>query len=116
MEQAHSLERAPGTFSMTILRNTNEHVPAPTVSADTARDVAADYLVDQIGELMEPGAAVLDGARWVVPVYLSVCPHGRLGQIGAVTVDATTGAVLHSEEERAEMKASARALAAASSR
>lgn len=101
--------------AMTILRNLNEGSPTPAISAEAARDLAGEYLVDHVGELVEPGTAFQDNGRWAVPVYLSVCPHGRLGQIGVVVISATTGAVLQSDEERAEMKANARALAAASS-
>lgn len=98
---------------MTILQS--ERGATAAISAEAARELAADYVIGHLGEFLEPGAPAPDGSRWNVPIYLSVCPRGRLGQVGFVTVDAQTGAILFSDEERANMKARARALAASSS-
>jgi hypothetical protein len=54
-------------------------------------------------------------SRWVIPVILSNSRRGRLGEVGTIAVDAETGQVLFSEEDREKVKAGARLLVGAPS-
>ena len=65
------------------------------VSAFVARQKVTGYVLDNISDHMatdEPGL-VVEGERflWRVPVTLAVLPHGRLGQVGTIDVDAQSG-------------------------
>lgn len=88
---------------------------APIISAEVARERAADYLIDHIGELLDPGTPLLDNGRWVIPIELSTVRTGHLGRVGTIAVDAETGTVLFSATEREKVKARARSLVGASS-
>ncbi len=84
------------------------------VSAFVARQKVTGYVLDHVSDHMggdEP-SLVIDGERflWRVPVYLSVLPHGRLGQVGTVDVDAQTGQLLVTKELIEELQHHAQAL------
>ena len=71
-------------------------------------------MLDHVSDHMagdEP-SLVVDGERflWRVPVYLAVLPQGRLGQVGAVDVDAQSGQLLVTRELIEEMHRNARTL------
>jgi hypothetical protein len=90
--------------------------PETTVDAETARGIAEGYLIDYVGSLLEAGSPQLsEDRRWIVPVLLGNARRGQLGQVGAISVDAETGEVLFSEEDRAKLKSNARLLAGAPS-
>ncbi|MEI2691811.1 MAG: hypothetical protein V9H69_19760 [Anaerolineae bacterium] len=56
------------------------------------------YVVDNVSDHMagDDPTLVVDGDRflWRVPVQLAVLPRGRLGQVGAIDVDAQSGQLL----------------------
>jgi hypothetical protein len=93
-------------------------LPAPqrVYDAAYAREVAEEYLIDSVGDLLEAGIPQLasDGS-WAVPILLSNARHGTLGEIGTMRVDGETGEVVFTEEDCARVKARARELADASS-
>ena len=65
------------------------------VSAFVARQKVTGYVLDNISDHMaadEP-SLVVEGEQflWRVPVTLAVLPHGRLGQVGTIDVDAQSG-------------------------
>src|SRR5437870_3180714 len=92
-------------------------VPAPpSIDADTAQGIAADYLIDYVGNLLEAGPPqLMEDGCWLMPVILSSSRRGRIGQVGTIAVDAESGQILFSDEDRVKVKASARLLAGASS-
>lgn len=65
------------------------------VSAYVARQKVTGYVVDQISDHMagdEPTLVVeADRFLWRVPVQLALLPHGRLGHVGTIDVDALSG-------------------------
>jgi len=84
------------------------------VSAFVARQKVTGYVLDHVSDHMggaEP-SLVIDGERflWRVPVCLSVLPHGRLGQVGTVDVDAHTGQLLVTKGLVEEMQRAALSL------
>jgi len=84
------------------------------ISAFVARQKVTGYVLDHVSDHMgsdEP-SLVVDGERflWRVPIYLSVLPHGRLGQVGAIDVDAQTGQLLVTQELVEEMQRHAQVL------
>jgi hypothetical protein len=88
------------------------------ISAETARDIAADFLLMKVGNLLMAGAPDLrvgDRMLWEVPVILGNAARGTLGEVGELLVDAETGEVLFTEEDRRKIKANARAIAERSS-
>lgn len=83
---------------------------APAISAEVARARAAEYLIDHMGELLDPGTPLLDNGRWIIPIGLSTVGTGPLGYVGALMVDAETGEILFSADDREKVKARARSL------
>ena len=65
------------------------------VSAFVARQKVTGFVVDAISDHMagdEPTLIIeTDRFLWRVPVVLAVLPQGRLGQVGAIDVDAQSG-------------------------
>jgi hypothetical protein len=86
------------------------------VDAQTAREIADIYLMDYVGDLLGTGTPWLaeDGC-WTMPIVLSNARRGEIGPVGTISVDAETGEVLFSEEDRAKVKAGARLLPGAPS-
>lgn len=84
------------------------------VSAFVARQKVTGYVLDRVSDHMGAGepSLVIDGEQflWRVPVYLSVLPHGRLGQVGAIDVDAQTGQLLAPQDLVEEMRHRAQTL------
>lgn len=83
------------------------------ITAADARQKAARFLLDNLGNLITPGRPVLrlqaDQVRWKVPVLYGLPGHGQLGQIGELMIDVESGQVLLDEstsvpemEQRAE--------------
>jgi hypothetical protein len=90
-----------------------EEPPVQTeVDAATAREKAGTYLIRNVGDLLRPGEPRLSESRkrWVVPVILSNKRRGQIGEVGTISVDARTGTVRFSKEDRAKLKAKAREL------
>ena len=88
---------------------------ALTIDSSSAQRIANGYLIDHVGDLLGAGAPRQDGGCWIMPIILSTARRGRLGEVGTISVDAATGAVRFSDEERKRVKDRARALAGASS-
>jgi hypothetical protein len=91
------------------------HVRAElNVSAFVARQKVTGYVLEHVSDHMGSGepSLVVDGERflWRVPVHLSVLPHGQLGQVGTIDVDAQTGQLLANPELVEEMQLHAQAL------
>lgn len=84
------------------------------VSAFVARQKVTGYVLDHVSDHMggdEP-SLVIDGEQflWRVPVCLSVLPHGRLGHVGSIDVDAHTGQLLVTKKLVEEMQRAAMSL------
>lgn len=65
------------------------------VSAFVARQKVTGFVVDNVSDHLagdEP-TLLVEGDRflWRVPIQLAVLPNGRLGQVGAIDVDAQSG-------------------------
>jgi hypothetical protein len=86
------------------------------LDAQAALAVADGFLIDKVGDLLTAQAPRLspDG-RWFMSITVGNALQGSLGEVGAIAVDASSGKVLFSEEERAKVRAHARSLAAAAS-
>ena len=93
----------------------NVHIQTElNVSAFMARQKVTGYVLDHVSDHMggdEP-SLVIDGEQflWRVPVRLSVLPHGWLGQVGTVDVDAHTGQLLVTQALVEEMQRAALSL------
>jgi hypothetical protein len=115
-EVSHSALYQWGTRPMEKDRTESvfSHGKPVTINSQRACDIAAEFLMDNLGEFVDPGTPQMTyEGLWIIPIDLSICPRGRLGQVGTIAVDAETGAVLFSDQDRAEVQARARALVAA---
>jgi hypothetical protein len=87
------------------------------IDADTARGIAEEFLIRQVGDLLTAGEpSVIHGGCWVVPALLGNVAQGLLAEVGSILIDATTGQIRFSKEERVRMEARARQLVDASER
>ncbi len=82
-----------------VIEQSRIRVKAPlNISAFVARQKATGYVLDHVSDHMAGGnpRLVVDGDRflWRVPIHFAVLPHGRLGQVGTIDVDARTGQLL----------------------
>ena len=83
------------------------------VTAQAAQQIADEFLQMEVGDLLsagEPALRVADVLSWEVPIVLSNAARGNLGEVGRLLVDAGTGAIEFTEQDRREVKAHARAL------
>ena len=94
---------------------TRAELVSPSVDQEEARETADAYLMDSVGDLLVAGAPRLEGASWIVPIELATARRGRIGEVGTLSVDAVSGVVSFSEQQRAEVEARARALVGTSS-
>ena len=88
---------APGAATEAV--GINIHITTTlNVSAHTARQKVNGLVLDEVGTGVggEEPALVVEQTRvlWRVPLVLSLPFIGRLGQVGALDVDAQTGEVL----------------------
>src|SRR5262249_27085524 len=90
-------------------------VKSTPVDAAVAREIASGFLAEEVGDLLMAGDPHMASGLWVMPIIAGNAVQGELGQVGVIRVDAATGKVLFSEDDRTEVKAGARRLAAASS-
>ena len=79
------------------------HVSAAlNVTQVAARRKVNVFVLDEIGTGLGGDTPLLilhkDRLCWRVPVILSLVPHGRLGQVGQIDVDAQTGEILADDE------------------
>ena len=83
--------------------------------AAKAKAIATGFLIEQVGDLLRPGTFRLHAdSRWVADIEASRLPHGRIGVVGRIAVDAETGEVYFSDDDRAEVRERAQELALAS--
>ena len=84
----------------------------PFISVEVVKDLAADFLLMKVGNLLMAGEpSFLHGQRcWKVPILLGNVRSGLLGQVGKLRVDAETGEVLFTDEERTRIEAQANEL------
>jgi hypothetical protein len=84
------------------------------LDAQAALAIADGFLIDKVGDLLSAQAPRLspDG-RWLMSITVGNALQGTLGEVGSIAVDASSGEVLFSDEERAKVKARARELATA---
>jgi len=83
------------------------------ISAETAQEIADDFLLMEVGDLLSAGDPSLRAAErlsWEVPILLRDAVQGNLGEVGRLLVDAETGAIEFTERDRREIQAHARAL------
>lgn len=82
-----------------------------TVRHEEAHDLADAYLLDHVGDTLVAGAPRLsESGRWVVPIVLAYMRRGELGEVGTLELDATSGEVFFTEEDRERVMARARRL------
>jgi hypothetical protein len=86
------------------------------VTSQAAHQIADAYLLDHVGDMFVAGAPELsDNGRWIVPIILAYMRRGELGVVGSIQVDAVSGEVLFTEDDRQGVEARARLLAEAPS-
>jgi hypothetical protein len=86
------------------------------IDANAAQAIAEEFLIRRVGDLLTAGEpSVTPDGRWVVPILLGNVAQGMLGEVGSLTVDAESGEVRFSEEDRAKLEARAKQLVDASS-
>ncbi len=77
------------------------------VSAEEARKKVNRWLHDEVSMLISadpPTLVVGEHTVWRVPAYISFPDLGRVGDVGAVTVSASTGEMMGLPERRAEIE------------
>ena len=88
------------------------------VSAYVAQRQVTAYLVDNVSDHLsgEAPELIVDGERflWRVPVALYLTASGRVGEVGAIDVDARTGQLHTTSAMIAEIERRAHELAARS--
>ena len=108
--------REVGTLAVSTMAVHVKREAGWRVNAGRARGIAELYLLDHVGDLLgagEPG--VYEDGLWSFPIELSNARRGVLGDVGTIRVDARTGQVLFTEDERAQVEARAREMARAAS-
>jgi len=88
------------------------------VSQYMAKVLAQDFLLMKVGNLLradEPVFVVSDPPCWNVPVILTNPQVGRVGQVGAVRVDADTGEILAGRRDIETLQGQANELARSAS-
>jgi len=98
----------------------NIHVSAQlNITPFVARRKVNSLLLNAVGTGLgsdEPTLVIEhDNLHWRVPVFLALPPHGRLGQVGQIDVDAQTGEVLADAQLLQEIANHAERLVAGSS-
>ena len=97
-------------------RQMNEKKVPPFISAELAQEIAADFLLMKVGNLLMAGEPPLLQKRvngkqcWKVPILLGNVRGGLLGEAGKLIVNAETGEVLFTNEERERIEARANEL------
>ena len=87
------------------------------VRADEAVDIATEFLIMHVGDLLAAGAPRLGvNNYWAVPIFVGNAAQGMLGEVGILQVSAEDGTVIFSEQDRAEVEARAEQLVTASAR
>lgn len=88
--------------------------PLKQLDARAACEVADEFLVNEVGDLlMVDNPRLAEDGRWVMSIMLGNAIQGLLGEVGTISVDAESGAIRFSEEDRTRLKARARELSRA---
>lgn len=95
---------------------TRQPEPALRIDAGAAHAIADDFLIMQVGDLLEAGPPTLRGGKWLMEISLSNATRGRLGVVGQIGVDSASGDVFFPDEERAKVEVRAWELTRASAR
>lgn len=85
------------------------------VTAEEARRKVQRWLVDEVSLLLgadEPTLVVGDRVVWRVPAWLGLPHTGRIGVVGTVEVDVTTGEMTNSPACKADLERRSEELAA----
>lgn len=91
------------------------HIQAEVLSAEVARRRANVWLLENIGNLLRaesPELVLGERLVWRVDVTLTSPSRGRVGVIGRLEIDATTGEILADESLAEELLPRAQALTA----
>jgi len=91
------------------------HIQAEVLSAEVARRWANAWLLKNVGNLLRaesPELVLGDQLTWRVGVVLTSPTRGRVGRVGWLEIDATTGDVAADDALAQEIITRARALAA----
>jgi hypothetical protein len=107
-----TLEKWPAPYGAKVQIKV-EVVADVRISAETAQEIADDFLLMEVGDLLaagEPSLRAAERLAWEVPIFLSNAAQGNLGEVGRLLVDAETGTIEFTEQDRREIKAHARAL------
>jgi hypothetical protein len=84
---------------------------AVRIGADDAVDIATEFLIMHVGDLLAAGVPRLGThGFWVVPILVGNAAQGMLGEVGTLQVSAEDGTVVFSEADRAEVEARAEQL------
>ncbi len=99
-------------------RQAKEKKAHPVITAELAQDIAADFLLMKVGNLLMAGEPCPDQRSgrvngkpgWKVPILLGNVRQGTLGKVGELFVEAETGEVVFTPEERKRIEERANAL------
>ena len=97
-------------------RQAKEKKAHPVITAELAQDIAADFLLMKVGNLLMAGEprllrrCVNGKPGWKVPILLGNVRQGVLGKVGELLVEAETGEVVFTPEERKRIEVRANAL------
>jgi hypothetical protein len=90
----------PATFEHVVDYSIEIHTLLQ-ITTTVARQRAACFLLDNLGNMVTPGQPSLrlwpDRVRWKVPVLYGLPGYGLLGQIGELMIDVESGQVLLDE-------------------
>jgi len=91
------------------------HIQAEVLSAEAARRRANVWLLENVGNLLRaesPELVLSDQLRWRMDIVLTSPSRGRVGRVGRLEIEATTGDVLADETLAQEIIPLAHALIA----
>jgi hypothetical protein len=80
------------------------------VSAHQALEIADEFLANRVGNLLMATAPRLEAGCWEMGIVLGNAIQGVLGEVGTIRVDAVSGQVLFTDDDRAGVKHRARLL------
>lgn len=86
------------------------------ITAKQAKRKLSRFLLDEVSLFIgpeEPLLVFMEAAKvvWRFPLHFSMAKQGKLGQVGAIDVDAQNGELLLTDEQIMEIKLNARLLA-----
>jgi hypothetical protein len=99
--------------SKTAIKATKVKKARSSISAEVAREIGSDFLLMKVGNLLAAGEPRLppsqvDGRRvWQVPILLGNVRQGLLGEVGELLIDAETGRVIFTDQDKKQIEARA---------